>query len=223
MTATARREPRATSRHAAATAGVPEAAVTPDPEERIGTRLLAVDPSSSHVGLAFFDERRRVVWTKALRAPDRPWLERMRYLADALDRWLRTNRTIPDVVGMEDAVLGRNAKVAVTMGENRGYLLAVLSELYPGVRVVNVSPATVRSVVGSPRSRDGSKRSYKIAAAEILDVRDVTEDEADACIVGLAAYNVIDDVRRGIRRRRAVRRAREARPRETQLQLGAMA
>ena len=153
--------------------------------------LLAVDQGSTHCGLAYFLDD-RVLWTKRVSPPAAwPWRRRMRFITDKM-RELLAEETLPDVIAIEDVSLGRNAKVAVTMGENRGWLMCVLDHWYPAVQQIAIHPATVRAAVEAGRSRARAIDRYKVVASYMLGGAKVSEDESAAICIGIAARARID-------------------------------
>jgi Holliday junction resolvasome RuvABC endonuclease subunit len=157
-------------------------------------RLLAVDESSTATGIAFFDGSDRPAWTRALTpAAGWPWLRRMVWIAEMLREVARTQQIYddpPDVVAMEDAVVGRYASTAIAVAECRGFLIAHFASMWPDVRHVTISPAKARAAVGLSMmaGRAHSKDRYRQVAMYLgLDPK-VSEDECDAACIGLAAF-----------------------------------
>lgn len=153
--------------------------------------LLAVDQGSKKLGLAFFVDG-RVVWTRRVSAPEGwPWRRRMRFITDHVREQLVARAEAVDVVAIEDVTLGLSAKVAVTMGEQRGWLMCALEYWYPHVAQVAIHPATVRAAVQAPRSRNGALDRYRRVAEHALGGTKVSDDEAAAICIGLAALERI--------------------------------
>ena len=161
-------------------------------------RLLACDPSSTVVGLAYFDHEGARPDTCALRAnrdPDRSWLERMEWIAKTISE--RSVLWAPQVVAMEDVAMSyqvarRNPATLAAMAEARGYLRRVFTEEYRGVEFIDIHLATERRVLGIPNTAD---RKVRQAAARARFPGLATQDEADAAVIGLAAYLKIAELR----------------------------
>ena len=185
-------------------------------------RILAIDQGSVKCGVAMF-QGERVLWTRLL-APTagRPWLERMRWITDALRAQLLEQEP-PDVVAIEDVMFGVNAKTAVTMGETRGWLMCAVEHWYPGIRQMAIAPATVRAAAGAPRDRAGALRRYQVVASYMLGGAKVSEDESAAVCIGLAAQAEIRHAellaRAGITPTPKPRRRRAGRPTSASPQL----
>ncbi len=155
-------------------------------------RLLAVDESSTCTGLAYFDGSDRPAWTRALTpAAGWPWLRRMVWIAQHLREVLALQGVTeaPDVVAMEDAVVGKFASTAISVAECRGFLLAHFASMWPDVRHVTISPAKARAAVGISAfaGRARSKDRYRQVAMYLGLPPTASEDECDAACVGLAA------------------------------------
>lgn len=161
-------------------------------------KLLAVDESSTCTGLAYFDGSDRPVWTRALTpAPTWPWLRRMVWIAKTLREVLTLQEatSAPDVVAMEDAVVGKYASTAISVAECRGFLLAHFASMWPDVRHITISPSKARAAVGISAfsGRAHSKDRYRQVAMYLgLDPK-ISEDEADAACIGLAALAQLRD------------------------------
>jgi len=178
-------------------------------------RLLAIDQGSRDCGAAYFTDD-RVEWTRRFSPPDGwPWGRRMRWITDALRAQL-SDQEPPDVVAIEDVMFGVNAKTAVAMGEARGWFLCALDYWYPGIRAMAIHPSTVKSAVAAPRSRAGAKQHTKWAIEALTGLTGLSEDEADAVAIGLAAINEIKHAellaRAGITPTPKPRRRRTRRP-----------
>lgn len=154
-------------------------------------RLLAIDQGSVKCGLAMFDGE-RVLWTRRVSAPDRPWLERMRFMTDRIREQLASGDP-PDLVAIEDVVAHRghpNLQSLVTMAEARGWLMCAVEHWYPGIRQMAINPSSVRAAAEAPRSRAGALLRYR-AVAEWLVGAKVSEDESAAVCIGLAARSTM--------------------------------
>jgi Holliday junction resolvasome RuvABC endonuclease subunit len=155
-------------------------------------RLLAVDESSSCTGLAFFDGSDRPAWTRALTpAAGWPWLRRMVWIAEHLREVLELQEvtSAPDVVAMEDAVVGKYASTAISVAECRGFLLAHFASMWPDALHVTITPQKARAAVGISAfsGRAHSKDRYRQVATYLGLPASASEDECDAACIGLAA------------------------------------
>ena len=158
-------------------------------------KLLAIDEGSKATGVAFFDGTDRPAWTgRLLPAGDWDWRHRMRYQADRFRALLAFHELALESVthiAMEGAVVAKdNPRIGVRMGECRGYWLAHFDSVFGlAVPVLEIPPAAVRAAAGISAfaGRARSKERYRQVALYLgLDPK-ISEDEADACCVGLAA------------------------------------
>lgn len=165
-------------------------------------KLLAVDESSTCTGLAYFQDSDRPTWTRALTpVAGWPWLRRMVWIARTLREVLELQgvTSAPDVVAMEDAVVGAYPSTAIKVAECRGFLLAHFASLWPDVRHVTISPAKARAAVGISAfaGRAHSKDRYRQVAMYLGLAETISEDEADAACIGLAAFAQLREERWG--------------------------
>jgi len=150
--------------------------------------LLALDPSSTSCGAAYFIDERPIATDRFRPKASLPWAERMDYIAEQLAKSSATREWLPDIVAIEDTVFARSVRDAITMGATKGYLLRIVRELYPRARIFPVHPASVRAAMSAPRSRAGAKAKFALVAAAMApDIEVTSEDEADALAVGWAA------------------------------------
>lgn len=158
--------------------------------------LLAIDPSSSSCGVAYFtdelltapNEPRPIATDRFRPKASLPWAERMDYIAEQLAAAAIARAWTPDVVAIEDTVFARNVSSAITMGATKGYLLRIVRERFPRARIFDVHPATVRAAMSAPRSRAGAKDKFaRVAAAMAPHLEAASEDERDALAIGWAA------------------------------------
>lgn len=152
--------------------------------------LLAIDQGSRAAGFAYFDgDDVRPASTDCITAPSgAPWIERMKYVDDQLRRVARTRGWLPDVVAIEDVVFGRSIRDALTMGETRGWLMRTVWELFPRARRIDINPQSAKAAARARTARIVAKGDIAHAVATMTGLRDLSEDEADACAIGWAAF-----------------------------------
>jgi Holliday junction resolvasome RuvABC endonuclease subunit len=154
----------------------------------VQVNLLAIDPSSSSCGAAYFVDEKPIGTDHFRPKTTLPWAERMDYIAGELTKSSSTRGWLPDIVAIEDTVFARSVSAAITMGETRGYILRIVRELFPSARIFDVHPATVRAAMNAPRSRVGAKAKFALVAAALAPHLETTsEDERDALAIGWAA------------------------------------
>lgn len=164
-------------------------------------RLLAVDPGSNLIGFAYFSSAGALEDTAIMRLPrgeetsPSSWLERLTFAAERI-----ADRSIlwtPQVIAIEDVTLARGPKVnpytLATMAMSRGYLARVLQVEYPGVEFIDVHPASEKKVLGLPAFHVDRKMRQAAARARFPGK---TQEEADAAVIGIAAYALIGEARK---------------------------
>lgn len=146
----------------------------PGPER--SARVLGIDPGLSASGYGIVEGRVAVGFGVIATRTGLPLAERLRELADGLERVVRRFR--PDICAMEAMFFkGGGARSVILAAEARGALLAVLGRR--GVAVAELTPATVKlAVTGSGRASK-FQLSYMIRQILKLDSR-VPEHAADA-------------------------------------------
>jgi crossover junction endodeoxyribonuclease RuvC len=109
--------------------------------------ILGLDPGSHATGYGLVESRGgklRPVAHGTFRPPrGLPFLERLPYIADALEEMLRTTR--PEAAAAEDIFLARNSRAALKLGHVRG--AALLPLLRAGVPVYEYPPRLVKKAV----------------------------------------------------------------------------
>lgn len=176
-------------------------------------RLLAVDQGSLSLGLAAFDERDPFdVRVLTPVHPSAPWLERMVSMGAQLADHL-AGEWVPEVVAIEGVVFHVNARSALVMGQTRGYLMCLFRALYPGVRIMEINPSRVRSVIGAPSRRAGAKQKNRWAVEAFTGAQLASEDANDAVVIGWAAQQELRLEALGMKPKPEPRRRRAPRPR----------
>lgn len=164
-------------------------------------RLLAVDPGSNQIGFAYFSAADKLVETAIMRLPRGPeesptsWLERVTFAAARISD--RSILWAPQVVAIEDVTLARGPKLnpytLATMAQTRGYLVRVFQQEYPGVEFLDVHPASEKKALGLPAFKVDRKMRQAAARARFPGK---TQEEADAAVIGIAAYALIGEARK---------------------------
>lgn len=156
-------------------------------------RLLAVDVGSNVIGLAYFESEDSPPQTAVLRAPAGPenapsgWLDKLEYFeARIMDRSILW---APDVIAIEDVQgFARNMTALIKLVKAWGWVAHVLKVEYPRADWIEIHTATVRSALGLSSHAD---RKTRRVAARVRFPQCKTQDEADACCVGMTAYREI--------------------------------
>ncbi len=156
----------------------------------IERRLLAIDQGSRACAVAYFDvEETRPSSTDLFKPRESlPWLERMQYVAAELLRSARTRGWTPDVVAIEDVVLGRNVTGVKVMSMTRGYLYRVVGDLFPRIRYIDINPSSTKAAARASMRRVAAKDDIRWAVLQMTGLEGLSEDECDAIAVGWAAF-----------------------------------
>ncbi len=155
-------------------------------------RVLGVDPGTRLAGWAVLAEggaagEPTLVASGTLRLdrgrPDAA--ERLRRLHDGLGEVLDAHR--PDVVALEAAYFGVNARSALKLGEARGAVLLLAATR--GLAVAELSPATVKRRVAGNGNASKEQVAALVRVRLALDPAHdfATPDESDAAAVALCA------------------------------------
>lgn len=169
--------------------------VPPPADGGVVSRLLAVDPGSVALGVAYFEDASdvRPASTDLFVRDGLPWLERMQYIAAQLLLASRTRGWMPDVVAIEDVVLGINVKSTKTMSMTRGYLYRVIGELFPRARYIDINPSSTKAAAYSRAvHRAQAKSDIRHAVETMTGLRDLDENICDAIAVGWAAFGILN-------------------------------
>lgn len=148
-------------------------------------RVLGIDPGTRVAGWGVVEAegtRLRFVACGALRAPrGAPVEKRLAVLAtglrEVLDRWT------PGAAAMEDVFVKADPKAALTVGEGRGALLAVLGER--GFEVASYPPARVKRSVTGHGAADKLRVARMVATLLGLERPPEPADATDALAVAL--------------------------------------
>jgi Holliday junction resolvasome RuvABC endonuclease subunit len=153
-------------------------------------RLLSIDQGSIACAVAYFDvDETRPSSTDLFRPKGGlPWLERMQYIAAELLRSARTRGWNPDVVAIEDVVLGRNVTGVKVMSMTRGYLYRVVGDLFPRIRYIDINPSSTKAAARASMRRAAAKDDIRWAVLQMTGLEGLSEDECDAIAVGWAAF-----------------------------------
>jgi len=148
-------------------------------------RVLGIDPGTRVAGYGVVEAegtRLRFLAAGALRAPRQAPVERRlaalaKGLREVLDQWS------PGVAAMEDVFVKADPRAALTVGEGRGALLAVLGER--GLEVASYPPARVKRSVTGHGAADKSRVARMVATLLGLDRPPEPPDATDALAVAI--------------------------------------
>jgi len=151
-------------------------------------RVVGFDPGSYHLGWAVFNDGLSVGCEQFKDRHKSDRAGRLSALWEVACKILKKHN--PEVVGIETAWSGPFPKVALSIGEVRGILIA--ASFLANARVINVTPTQVKQgLTGAGKAT----KAAMILAAEIQFGLQCSEHEADAIGVGLAAIAKIKEER----------------------------
>jgi len=153
-----------------------------------GHRVLGIDPGTRITGWAVLEPaggggRRLASGILRLDAGSPTPAERLLRLRTGLEEVLRA--WAPDLLALEAAFFGKNARSALRLGEARGVVMVTAAE--HGVAVLELSPAQVkRRVAGAGRAT--KEQIARLVCLQLgLAEGTARADEADALAVALCA------------------------------------
>jgi crossover junction endodeoxyribonuclease RuvC len=150
-----------------------------------GLRILGLDPGSAHTGWGVVDcsgaNLRARGWGRI--SPPRGELgERLVFIARAVERLVGEHR--PDLVVLERVFHGKNSRSLIVLAEARGAILAAVAR--DGIRIAEVTPAMVKSVVTGDGRADKQRVERMIRLQLGLASAPLTADASDALAVAIA-------------------------------------
>jgi len=151
--------------------------------------LLAIDPGSEVCAFAYLVDGAVLATDAVTPAASLTWLESMEYIAEQLDRGVRTRQWQPDAIAIESVVFWRSASSALTHGMTIGFLARVVSELFPRTRWIEVNLSTIARELGL---KANARREERKAAARERFPGLRTQDEADAAAIGITALAMLE-------------------------------
>lgn len=155
-------------------------------ESARGVRILGIDPGTRLVGYGFL---------AGPSAAGRSWREvrhgRIAVRGSVEERLVgivREIRTIlagtrPDVVALEEAFYGRDARSALRLGESRGAILVAVRE--QGIPVMQFPPAVVKRAVAGNGAATKEQVGSMVRRLLGPAAKDAAEDAADALAVAI--------------------------------------
>lgn len=150
-------------------------------------KILAIDQGSKKCGFAVI-ERGDIVDSGVMVAKGKDRIERYRQILEDL-----TNLVCDDpckYMAIEDVFLKRsgfkNPKVSKIMGETRGIIMSVAINY--GMQIVSINPSDITAYLNINTRKDNKKLATQLYVKNLLG-KEVSEDEADAVVLALIAYN----------------------------------
>jgi crossover junction endodeoxyribonuclease RuvC len=147
-------------------------------------RILGIDPGTQVCGYGVIETDGREVRALdygVVKSKDRSLPERLRAIHEGLVTIM--GRFEPDMVAIETAFFGKDARAALRIGEGRG--VALLAAAERGLPVAEYAPAEVKkAVVGTGRAH---KSQVQQMVRVILGLRELPapEDAADALAIAI--------------------------------------
>lgn len=151
----------------------------------LGVKLLALDSSTKHTGFAVF-ERGKLIKQGVFDETEHDSDKRMRSMISRIYTLIRVEQ--PNMIVFEDVRILKNTHVTVMLAEILGAVIGKCVDI--GIQYESFAPASWRSKHGLQKT--GAKRE-ELKQMSVDKVRelynsDVTDDEADAILIGAAWY-----------------------------------
>lgn len=150
--------------------------------------ILAIDQGSRKCGWALLANNGSVAKSGLIKPKGKERRQRYSDLIDQLFDIFEDNRI--DQVAIEDIFLKRssyqNPKVLAIMGETRGIIIGLA--LRYTHNIVDINPSEVTKFLGINPRKDDKKQLTQLYVKDVIG-EDPEEDQADAVIIGLIAYN----------------------------------
>lgn len=147
-------------------------------------RILAIDPATYRVGYAIMDSDRMTrVTSGSWRMAD---VDRDSRLAGLWDHLSRIGSLYKfEVVAVEDGYMKVMSKAMLMMAEARGVVKAFAASC--GAKILSIAPSTAKkAMTGSGKADKGYVMSLACQRFGVNECS-ITEDEADALAIGVAA------------------------------------
>ena len=148
-------------------------------------RVIGIDPGTASCGFGVVDtdgNRARAVdfgvWKTSAREPLQG---RLGTLYDNLSALVAEHS--PDAVALEDSYVGADPRVALSVGQARGALLAACATC--GVTATEYAPATVKQAVGGWGRADKKQMQRMVETLLRLDAPPTPHHAADALAVAI--------------------------------------
>jgi crossover junction endodeoxyribonuclease RuvC len=151
-------------------------------------RVLGIDPGTLKVGWAIVDS----LGINSIQRSDSGCLVLGKSTAPIADRLFQLHlqlreiidRFRPDVLAIESAFFGDNARSALRIGESRGVVLMLAAEF--GLEVDEIPPATIkRRIAGNGRATKEQVYQMTLQHLQCNDFSPASEDESDAVAIAL--------------------------------------
>lgn len=150
--------------------------------------ILAIDQGSRRCGWALLAKNGTVAKSGLIKLKGKERRQRYADLIDQLFDIFEDHRI--DRVAIEDIFLKRssyqNPKVLAIMGETRGIIIGLALRYTHDI--VDINPSEVTKFLGINPRKDDKKQLTQLYVKDVIG-EDPEEDQADAVIIGLIAYN----------------------------------
>lgn len=152
--------------------------------------IISVDPSINHCGLAAIDTNGKYIRSEVIKPPEKlSGPEKLLFIQSAAGFFVRKVlfSFVPRIekVVYEEPYFGKNSNIAKILSQVAAVVCTKICEI-TGVGAVPVSSVSARCKLGL--KRDATKSQIRKRIKEILG-QELTQDEADACMVALSAVN----------------------------------
>jgi Holliday junction resolvasome RuvABC endonuclease subunit len=155
-------------------------------------RILAIDPSSSAAGFAFFIGA-TPQWCKTIKPKGATLLDRMTNLLYEAGGLIDENK--PDYIAIELPYLGFSKSTSLKMGQIFGMICALcVLKSYTSQTILEVHAMSAKKAVGAGNvtSRETSKIAVFDSVKKLFPFLEIEDDNAsDALAIGVAALGML--------------------------------
>ena len=155
--------------------------------------ILAIDQGSSKCGWSYLEDG-EVKDSGVFRLKGKDRLDRYKQLLQLLTDMVVDNNI--QYMAIEDVFMKRsgfsNPKTSKIMGETRG-IIASVGLLY-NMEIININPSDLTKYLGINTRTQDKKKVTQTYVQKLLS-KEVTEDEADAVLIGLITHNRLKHVK----------------------------
>jgi crossover junction endodeoxyribonuclease RuvC len=147
-------------------------------------RVLGIDPGTASCGYGVVEgdgrRLRCVAYGRWTTPPRTPIADRLQHIFAGVQEMIGT--TQPEMVAVEESVVGADARVALSVGQARGAILVAASSL--GVACCEISPTRVKQTVCGYGRAEKAQVQRMVRTILALD-REPPSHEADALAVAI--------------------------------------
>jgi len=158
-------------------------------------KIIGIDPGSVSLGIALIENRNIIIKDSCQieLGNSLNFYERLSILRVALKQYFdrQKNPTEIEYFGIEMPWVGFNANVAIKLGQVRGVIIAIVQELFPWAKIIDITPMEMRTFLNINRKckKEEMHKELKKFYPELENINNL--DQLDSIAVALATQNKI--------------------------------